>query len=185
MYLHTTTIYLLKFDLLSEAASWNSEHQLGYNIPNRLNGIAFSRQGLNGQQNKRDKAAVHARKHFNTLIRLPLELRLHIYTLCSALELLQVSHTSRFLYEEINNHPSVYENAPGYRKPYAKRSIPLALPQIRFSNSKDYYFFLKEYTATFGGSETGWTACHECWAVVRNDKYHMFSHDTCLRCRRW
>ncbi|RPA82839.1 hypothetical protein BJ508DRAFT_325002 [Ascobolus immersus RN42] len=45
---------------------------------------------------------------------LPTELRLEIYTHCTAFTLLQVSHTSRILYHEVNNYPGIVERSFGY-----------------------------------------------------------------------
>ncbi|RPA83354.1 hypothetical protein BJ508DRAFT_413550 [Ascobolus immersus RN42] len=52
--------------------------------------------------------------------RLPVELRLEVYTHCSALTLLQLAHTSTTLYHEINTHPSIVRSSYGYFQNYNK-----------------------------------------------------------------
>ncbi|RPA81211.1 hypothetical protein BJ508DRAFT_346217 [Ascobolus immersus RN42] len=51
-----------------------------------------------------------------TIFSLPTELRLNIYDWCSVFALLQLSHTCKLFYEEINAHPSIYKKAFGYWK---------------------------------------------------------------------
>ncbi|RPA87066.1 hypothetical protein BJ508DRAFT_320960 [Ascobolus immersus RN42] len=49
-----------------------------------------------------------------SLLHLPIELRIEVYTHCTTFALLQLSHTSRSLFYEINSLPSVYQATPGY-----------------------------------------------------------------------
>ncbi|RPA78353.1 hypothetical protein BJ508DRAFT_329294 [Ascobolus immersus RN42] len=48
---------------------------------------------------------------------LPVELRLEIYSHCTAFTLIMLSHFCRRLYLEINKYPSVYTHCYGYTKP--------------------------------------------------------------------
>ncbi|RPA87075.1 hypothetical protein BJ508DRAFT_95717 [Ascobolus immersus RN42] len=57
----------------------------------------------------------HSSKIVFPLLDLPTELRLEIYSQCSALTLLQLSHTCASLNAEINSRPSIFKKAPGYR----------------------------------------------------------------------
>ncbi|RPA78234.1 hypothetical protein BJ508DRAFT_416593 [Ascobolus immersus RN42] len=56
--------------------------------------------------------------HFR-LFDLPPELRLAIYTQCTALALLQLAHTSSPLHSEINANPAIFNTLWGYRKNYS------------------------------------------------------------------
>ncbi|RPA78329.1 hypothetical protein BJ508DRAFT_416573 [Ascobolus immersus RN42] len=49
-----------------------------------------------------------------SIFSLPPELRLDIFSQCTAFTLLQLSHTCRSIYYEINTHPSIYKTSFGY-----------------------------------------------------------------------
>ncbi|RPA78347.1 hypothetical protein BJ508DRAFT_156302 [Ascobolus immersus RN42] len=52
----------------------------------------------------------------NLLFQLPVEIRLDIYTHCSTLSLLQLTHTSRLLRSEINAYPSIIRSSFGFQE---------------------------------------------------------------------
>ncbi|RPA82835.1 hypothetical protein BJ508DRAFT_343623 [Ascobolus immersus RN42] len=55
--------------------------------------------------------------NYHSILDLPTEMRLAIYAHCTALSLLQLTHTSPFLYHDINSCPSLYKKSYGYWHP--------------------------------------------------------------------
>ncbi|RPA72206.1 hypothetical protein BJ508DRAFT_367388 [Ascobolus immersus RN42] len=53
----------------------------------------------------------------STFLTFPTNIRLHIYSYCTALTLLQLAHTSSRLHTEINEHPKVVLRSQGYQCP--------------------------------------------------------------------
>ncbi|RPA81216.1 hypothetical protein BJ508DRAFT_326601 [Ascobolus immersus RN42] len=54
------------------------------------------------------------RRQTSILLKLPVEIRLEVYTNCSTFTLLQLSHASAFLYHEINSYSSIIQKTQGY-----------------------------------------------------------------------
>src|SRR5690606_7773483 len=63
------------------------------------------------------------------LYNLPVELRLEVYSHCTAFTLLQLTHTSSLLRSEIRAHPSIIKNSYGY---LSSRFVEKGLSRRRF-----------------------------------------------------
>ncbi|RPA82847.1 hypothetical protein BJ508DRAFT_325013 [Ascobolus immersus RN42] len=88
---------------------------------------------------------------FRKLLSLPVELRLEIYSQCTAFSLLQLSHTCSALHHEINKYPAIIKNTYGYWDPKAYESRSTDSSYERWRRASAHHKRPVEYEAGFAG----------------------------------
>jgi hypothetical protein len=83
----------------------------------------------------------------SSILRIPPELRLLIYSHCSAFTLLQLAHTSSLFYAEVNSYPAIVRHAFGYCQGYSTPDPFYELYRIPDFTGEVIYGTLDTHTA--------------------------------------
>ncbi|RPA87068.1 hypothetical protein BJ508DRAFT_95669 [Ascobolus immersus RN42] len=124
-----------------------------------------------------------------TLLNLPIELRLEIYTHCSAFALLQLTQTCKQVYEEINARHSIYENAYGYKLALWICRDPLNIRRIKGLRGHEEKALFEKLYAPTKEMEVYPMVCRDCLELFEGvmgegcgDPECKFCNDRCWNC---